>query len=191
MLTDVSRHIWGRTKGRGLRFGQLVHTHTGKCLKCQSSSDGHSDHSALCAGGYSGLLGPLQSPNSVKVYLLSTFFSSCLHWTRSGEMSSHFPDEVTSAELYQLVWSANFFLLLRFHKQQQSVPRCGVSLKRHVHLFCGFRMTLTRTQNVEKIFFHEREFSGYGQKCVKTVFDLGSPCSTGPCLCLFSTSSLA
>ena len=26
------------------------HTHTGKCLKCQSSSDGHSNHSALCAG---------------------------------------------------------------------------------------------------------------------------------------------
>ena len=50
MLVDVSRYILGRTEGRGLGFGQLVCTHTGKCLKCQSSSDGHSDHSALCAG---------------------------------------------------------------------------------------------------------------------------------------------
>ena len=51
MLVDVSRHTLGRTEGRGLGFGQLVRTHTGKCLKCQSSSDGHSDHNALCAGG--------------------------------------------------------------------------------------------------------------------------------------------
>ena len=51
MLADVSRHTLGRTEGRGLGFGQLVCTHTGKCVKCQSSSDGHSDHSALCAGG--------------------------------------------------------------------------------------------------------------------------------------------
>ena len=51
MLADVSRHILGRTDGRGLGFGQLVRTHKGKCLKCQSSSDGHSDHNALCAGG--------------------------------------------------------------------------------------------------------------------------------------------
>ena len=40
MLADVSRHILGRTEGRGLGFGQLVRTHTGKCLKCQSSSVG-------------------------------------------------------------------------------------------------------------------------------------------------------
>ena len=51
MLADVSRYILGGTEGRGLGFGQLVRTHTGKCLKCQSSSDGHSDHRALCAGG--------------------------------------------------------------------------------------------------------------------------------------------
>ena len=51
MLADVSRHTLGRTEGRGLGFGQLVRTHTGKCLKCQSCSDGHSDHNALCAGG--------------------------------------------------------------------------------------------------------------------------------------------
>ena len=37
MLADVFRHILGRTEGRGLGFGQLVHTHTGKCLKCQIS----------------------------------------------------------------------------------------------------------------------------------------------------------
>ena len=48
MLTDVSRFIMGRTEGCRLEVGQLVRTHTGKCLKCQSSSDGHSDHSALC-----------------------------------------------------------------------------------------------------------------------------------------------
>ena len=47
MLADVSRHNLGRTEGRGLGFGQLVRTHTGKCLKCQSSSDGHSDNNAL------------------------------------------------------------------------------------------------------------------------------------------------
>ena len=51
MLADVSRHTLGRTEGRGLGFGQLVRTHTGKCPKCQSSSDGHLDHNALCAGG--------------------------------------------------------------------------------------------------------------------------------------------
>ena len=51
MLADVSWHALGRTEGCGLGFGQLVRTHTGKCLKCQSSSDGHSDHNALCAGG--------------------------------------------------------------------------------------------------------------------------------------------
>ena len=51
VLADVSRHTLGRTEGRGLGFGQLVRTHTGKCLKCQSSSDGHSEHNALCAGG--------------------------------------------------------------------------------------------------------------------------------------------
>ena len=51
MLADVSRYILGRTEGRGLGFGQLVRTQPGKCLKCQSSSDGHSDHNALCAGG--------------------------------------------------------------------------------------------------------------------------------------------
>ena len=34
MLADVSRHTLGRTEGRGLGFGQLVRTHTGKCLKC-------------------------------------------------------------------------------------------------------------------------------------------------------------
>ena len=45
MLADVSRHILSRPEGRGLGFGQLVRTHTG------SSSDGHSDHSALCSGG--------------------------------------------------------------------------------------------------------------------------------------------
>ena len=43
-LADVSRHITGRTEGRGLESGQLVRTHRGKCLKCQSSSD----LSALC-----------------------------------------------------------------------------------------------------------------------------------------------
>ena len=51
MLADVFRHILIRTEGRALGFGQLVRTHTGKCLKCQSSLDGYSDHSAPCAGG--------------------------------------------------------------------------------------------------------------------------------------------
>ena len=51
MLADISWYILGRTEGRGLGFGQLVRTHTGKCLKCQSSSDEHSDHNALCTGG--------------------------------------------------------------------------------------------------------------------------------------------
>ena len=50
-LADVSRYILGRTEGRGLGFGQLARTHTGKCLKCQSSSDGHSDDNALWASG--------------------------------------------------------------------------------------------------------------------------------------------
>ena len=55
MLADVSQHTLGRIEGRGLGFGQLVRTHTGKCLKCHSSSDGHS----YCAQAIdSGLLGP-------------------------------------------------------------------------------------------------------------------------------------
>ena len=58
MLADVSRHILGRTEGRGLGFGQLVCTHTGNCLKRQSSSDGLSDHSALYAGGRLWSAGP-------------------------------------------------------------------------------------------------------------------------------------
>ena len=58
MLADVSRHMLGRTEGRGLGFGQLVRTHTGKCLKCQFSSDWHSKHSALCAGGRLWSAGP-------------------------------------------------------------------------------------------------------------------------------------
>ena len=41
MLANVSQHILGRTEGHGLGFGQLVRIHTGKCIKCQSSSDGH------------------------------------------------------------------------------------------------------------------------------------------------------
>ena len=48
MLADISLHILSSTEGYGLGFGQLVHIHTGKSLKCQSTSDGRSDHSALC-----------------------------------------------------------------------------------------------------------------------------------------------
>ena len=55
MFADVSRHILGRTEGRGLGFGQLVRTHKGKCLKCQSSSDGHSDHMPCAQAEDSGL----------------------------------------------------------------------------------------------------------------------------------------
>ena len=40
--------------------------------------------------------------------------------------------------------------------------------RRHVHLFCGFRMSLTWNQNLEKIFIHEREYSIYRQKVSKT-----------------------
>ena len=61
MLADVSQHILGRTEGRGLGFGQLVRTDTGKCLKCQSSSDGHSDQAED-----GSLLGLCQSPDWVK-----------------------------------------------------------------------------------------------------------------------------
>ena len=54
MLVDVTQYILGRTEGRGLGFGRHVNTHTGKCLKCQSSSDWYSDHSALCTGRRKG-----------------------------------------------------------------------------------------------------------------------------------------
>ena len=74
MLADVFRHILGRTEGRGLGFGQLVRTHTGKCLKCQSSSDGHSDRSSCVQAEDGDLLGPLQPPNWAKVCLVSTAF---------------------------------------------------------------------------------------------------------------------
>ena len=73
MLADVSRHILGRTEGRGLGFGQLVRTHTGKCLECQSSSDGHSTTMPCAQAEDSGLLGPLQAPDWVKVYWYPPF----------------------------------------------------------------------------------------------------------------------
>ena len=69
MLADVSRYISGRTEGRGLGFGQLVRTHTGKSLKYQSSSVGLSDYSVLCAGGIQW-----SAPNWVKVCLVSAVF---------------------------------------------------------------------------------------------------------------------
>ena len=50
MLDDVYQHILGRTEGRGIGFWSACPQSHRKCLKCQSSSDGHSDHSALCAG---------------------------------------------------------------------------------------------------------------------------------------------
>ena len=88
MLADVSRYILGRTEGHGLGFGQLVRTHTGKCLKCQSSSDGHSDHSALCAGGRQWSAGPAPvSKLGQGVPDIHRFLSSSLHCTESGEVS--------------------------------------------------------------------------------------------------------
>ena len=73
LAAEVLRHILGRTEGRGLGFGQLVRTHTGKCLKCQSSSDGHSDHNALCASGRQRSAGPAPVGSIwVKVCMVST-----------------------------------------------------------------------------------------------------------------------
>ena len=97
MLADVSRYlILGRTEERGLGFGQLARTHTGKCLKCQSSSYGHSDHSALCAGGREWSAGPApvsrlgQGVPGIRRSLslsLSLSLSSSLRCTESGEVS--------------------------------------------------------------------------------------------------------
>ena len=88
MLADVSRYILGRTEGRGLGFGQLVRTHKGKCLKCQSSSDGHSDHNALCAGGRQGSAGPAPvSKLGQGVPDIHRCLASGLHCTESREVS--------------------------------------------------------------------------------------------------------
>ena len=88
MLADVSLHILGRTQGRGLGFGKLVSTHTGKCLKCQSSSDGHSDHNAMCAGGRYWSAGPAPvSKLGQGVPDIHCCLSSSLHCTESGEVS--------------------------------------------------------------------------------------------------------
>ena len=77
-----------RKEGRGLGFGQLVHTHTGKCLKCQSSSDGHSDHSAMCEGGRYWSAGPAPvSELGQGVPGVHRFLSSTFHCTESGEVS--------------------------------------------------------------------------------------------------------
>ena len=84
MLADVSRHTLGRTEGRGLGFGQLVRTHTGKCLKCQSSSDEHSDHNALCTGGRWWSAGPAPvSRLGQGVPDIHRCISSTLHCTES------------------------------------------------------------------------------------------------------------
>ena len=89
MLADVSLYILGRTEGRGLGFGQHVRTHTGKCLKCQSISDGLSDHSALCAGGRQWSAGPVPvSKLGQGVPGIHRFLSSSLHCTGSGEVES-------------------------------------------------------------------------------------------------------
>ena len=88
MLADVSQHILGRTEGRGLGFGQLVCTHTGTCLECLSSSDGLSDHSALCTGRRLWSAGPTPvSKLRQGVPGIRRLRSSSLHWTRSGEVS--------------------------------------------------------------------------------------------------------
>ena len=88
MLADISRHTLGRTEGRGLGFDQLVRAHTGKCLKCQSSSDGHSDHNALCAGGRWWSAGPAPvSKLGQGVPDIHRCISSNLHCTESGEVS--------------------------------------------------------------------------------------------------------
>ena len=92
MSADVSRHILGRTEGRGLGFGQLVRTHTGKCLKSQSSSDGLSNHSTLCAGGRYWSAGPAPvSKLGQGVPDIHCCISSSLHCTESGEVSLRDP----------------------------------------------------------------------------------------------------
>ena len=72
MLADVSWHIFGRTEGRGLGFGQLVRTHKGKCLKCNPLQMGTQTTMPCVQAEDSGLLVPLQSPNWVKMCLIST-----------------------------------------------------------------------------------------------------------------------
>ena len=80
MLANVSLHILGRTERRGLGFGQLVRTHTGKCLKCQPPSDGHSDHSFLCTGATQRSAGPAPvSKLSRGVSGIHCFLSFSLH----------------------------------------------------------------------------------------------------------------
>ena len=88
MLAYVSWHILGRTEGRGLGFGQLDRTQKGKCLKCQSSSDGHSDHNALCVGGRQWSAGPASaSILGQGVPDIHRCISFSLHCTESGEVS--------------------------------------------------------------------------------------------------------
>ena len=70
MLADVSRHILGRTAGCGLGFGQFVHIHTGRYLKCPSLQMGTQTTVPGAQVEDSGLLGPLQSPNWVKMCLV-------------------------------------------------------------------------------------------------------------------------
>ena len=84
MLADVSRHMLGRTEGRGQGFGQFARTHSGNCLKCQSSSNGLSVPFAQAE--YSGLLGALQSPNWVKVCLVSAVFSSQVDYAQLDQL---------------------------------------------------------------------------------------------------------
>ena len=43
---------------------------------------------------------------------------------------------------------------------------CWCLSQRHVHLFCGVKMTFPWTKNVKTIFYHGREFSGYREKCI-------------------------
>ena len=72
MLADVSRHALGRTEGRGLGFGQLVCTHTGSVWNANPLQMGTQTTMPCAQVEDSGLLGPLQSPNWVKMCLIST-----------------------------------------------------------------------------------------------------------------------
>ena len=74
MLADISRHILGRTEGRGLGFG-LVSLSTltkGSVWNANPLQMGTQTTMPCAQAEDSGLLGPLQSPNWVKVCLIST-----------------------------------------------------------------------------------------------------------------------
>ena len=89
ILADISWYILGRAEGRGLKFGQLVRTLTKGSVWNANPLQMGTQTTVPCAQAEDGgLLGLLQSPNWVELWLVSTvFFLPASIVPRVGELT--------------------------------------------------------------------------------------------------------